>query len=62
MNLEIGDLVQVPLSFDVGVILLIKKHRDLSYHNGEEELAEVYWQNMGRSRLEMTRDLIKINQ
>ena len=63
MTIKVGDLVTIQVCADVGVVLSIKE----MIVNGPEpfdepyELAEVYWQNMKRSRLELLKDLCKIN-
>ena len=49
-DLEAGDLVKIPMSDDVGILLEV---RDI--------FAKVYWQNMGKARTELYRDLEKIN-
>ena len=61
--IEIGDLVTVPASKDNGIVLRIIEQyiNDFDLHDDITLLAEVYWQNMGRSRLEMVSDLTKIN-
>ena len=61
--IEIGDLVTVPASKDNGIVLRIIEQyiNDFDLHDDITLLAEVYWQNMGRSRLEMMSDLKKIN-
>jgi hypothetical protein len=61
--IEIGDLVTVPASKDNGIVLRIIEQyiNDFDLHDDITLLAEVYWQNMGRSRLEMVSDLKKIN-
>lgn len=63
MKINIGDLVSVPMSSDIGIVVGLKEmlvnDYDLQYDT--TTLAEVYWQNMGRSRLEIVRDLVKIN-
>lgn len=48
--IQIADLVKIPMSDDVGILLEV---RDI--------FAKVYWQNMGKSRTELYRDLEKIN-
>ena len=61
--IKIGDLVTVPTSKDNGIVLRIIEQyiNDFDLHDDITLLAEVYWQNMGRSRLEMVSDLKKIN-
>jgi hypothetical protein len=61
--IEIGDLVTVPASKDNGIVLRIIEQyiNDFDLHDDITLLAEVYWQNMGRSRLEIVSDLTKIN-
>lgn len=61
--IEVGDLVSVPMSKDNGIVLRIIEHSINTYELHQETalLAEVYWQNMGRSRLEIVSDLKKIN-
>ena len=61
--IEIGDLVTVTASKDNGIVLRIIEQyiNDFDLHDDITLLAEVYWQNMGRSRLEMVSDLKKIN-
>ena len=61
--IEVGDLVGVPMSKDNGIVLRIIEQYINGYdlHDDITLLAEVHWQNMGRSRLEMMSDLEKIN-
>lgn len=61
--IRVGDLVVVPISKDNGIVLRIIEQYVNDYDlNGDITLlAEVYWQNMGRSRLELVSDLRKIN-
>ncbi len=61
--IEVADLVSVPMSKDIGIVLRIIEHSIRSYDFQQETslLAEVYWQNMGRSRLEIVSDLKKLN-
>jgi hypothetical protein len=60
--IEVGDLVCVPMSKDNGIVLKLIEHRLNDYDLRQEVtlLAEVFWQNMGRSRLEMVSDLKKL--
>ena len=59
----IGDLVAIPACADNGIVLRIIEQyiNDFDLHDDITLLAEVYWQNMGRSRLEMMSDLKKLN-
>ena len=61
--IKIGDLVSVPMSKDNGIVLRIIEQyiNDFDLHDDITLLAEVCWQNMGRSRLEMMSDLKKLN-
>lgn len=63
MKIDVGDLVSVPMSSDIGIVVTIKEMMindyDLQYDT--TTFAEVYWQNMGRLRLELAKDLVKIN-
>ena len=61
--IKIGDLVTVPTSKDNGIVLRIIEQyiNDFDLHDDITLLAEVYWQNIGRSRLELLTDLRKIN-
>lgn len=61
--IKVGDLVTVPLINDNGIVLKIIEQyiNDFDLHDEITLLAEVYWQNMGRSRLELLTDLRKIN-
>ena len=59
----VGDLVVVPMLKDNGIVLRIIEQyiNDFDLHDEITLLAEVYWQNMGRSRLEIVSDLKKLN-
>lgn len=61
--IKVGDLVTVPLINDNGIVIKIIEQyiNDFDLHDEITLLAEVYWQNMGRSRLELLTDLRKIN-
>lgn len=61
--IKVGDLVTVPVLQDNGIVLKIIEQyiNDFDLHDDITLLAEVYWQNMGRSRLELVSDLRKIN-
>lgn len=61
--IKVGDLVCIPTSGDNGIVLKIIEHRLNDYDLRQEVtlLAEVFWQNMGRSKLEIVSDLKKIN-
>ena len=62
MKLKVGDLVTVPILKDNGVVLRIIEQLINDYLQEDKTLlAEVYWQNMGRSRLELVSELKKIN-
>jgi len=62
MKLEVGDLVTVPMSKDNGIVLRIIEQLINDYLQEDKTLlAEVYWQNLRRSRLELVSDLQKIN-
>lgn len=63
MKIEIGDLVIIPILKDSGIVLRIIEQyiNDFDLHDDIILLAEVYWQNMGRSRLELVSDLKKIS-
>ena len=62
MRIKVGDLVTVPMLKDNGVVLRIIEQLINDYLQEDKTLlAEVYWQNMGRSRLELVSDLQKIN-
>lgn len=63
MKIEVGDLVSIPILKDSGIVLkIIEQHiNDFDLHQDITLLAEVYWQNMGRSRLELVSDLKKIS-
>ena len=62
MKIKVGDLVTVPMLKDNGVVLRIIEQLINDYLQEDKTLlAEVYWQNMGRSRLELVSDLQKIN-
>lgn len=60
MNIKVGDLVKIPTSADVGVVISIKEMliNEFDLQCDATMLAEVYWQNMGRSRLELIKDLV----
>lgn len=60
--IKIGDLVTVPASKDNGIVLRIIEQyiNDFDLHDDITLLAEVHWQNIGSSRLEMVSDLKKI--
>lgn len=64
MKIKIGDLVTIPIkNQDNGIVLRIIeqcKNDDFGFHDDITLLAEIYWQNMGRSRLELLSDLRKI--
>lgn len=61
--IKVGDLVTIPLTKDNGIVLKIIEQyiNDFDLHDDITLLAEVHWQNMGRSRLELVSDLRKIN-
>lgn len=61
--IKIGDLVSVPMSKDNGIVLRIIEQyiNDFDLHDDITLLAEVHWQHMGRSRLEIMSDLKKLN-
>ena len=62
MKLKVGDLVTVPILKDNGVVLRIIEQLINDYLQEDKTLlAEVHWQNMGRSRLELVSELKKIN-
>lgn len=62
MKIKVGDLVTVPILKDNGVVLRIVEQLINDYlQENKTLLAEVYWQNMGRSKLELVSDLQKIN-
>ena len=62
MKIKVGDLVTVPILKDNGVVLRIIEQLINDYLQEDKTLlAEVYWQKMGRSRLELVSDLQKIN-
>ena len=72
MKIEVGDLVTIPVLKDSGIVMRIVQQyiNDYDLENFRSDydllenvtlLAEVYWQKMGRSRLEMVSDLKKIN-
>jgi hypothetical protein len=63
MKIKVGDLVNVKMSKDNGIILRIIEQTRNNYSLLQQKtmMAEVYWQNIGRSRLELLSDLIKIN-
>lgn len=63
MKIKVGDLVTLPLYGDSGIVLRILEQiiSDFDLQDEITMLAEVYWQNMGRSRLELLSDLKKIN-
>lgn len=62
MKIKVGDLVTVPILKDNGVVLRIIEQLINDYLQEDKTLlAEVYWQKMGRSKLELVSDLQKIN-
>lgn len=62
MKIKVGDLVSIPLSQDNGIVLRIIEQLINDYLQEDKTLlAEVYWQNIGRSRLELVSDFKKIN-
>jgi len=62
MKLKVGDLVTVPILKDNGIVLRIIEQLINDYLQEEKTLlAEVYWQNLRRSKLELVSDLQKIN-
>ena len=62
MKIKVGDLVTIPILKDSGIVLRIIEQLINDYLQEDKTLlAEVYWQNMGRSRLELVSDLTKIN-
>ena len=72
MKIEVGDLVTIPVLKDSGIVMRIVQQyiNDYDLENFRSDydllenvtlLAEVYWQKMGRSRLEMVSDLKKSN-
>ena len=62
MKIKVGDLVTIPILKDNGIVLRIIEQLINDYLQEDKTLlAEVYWQNMGRSRLELVSDLTKIN-
>jgi len=61
MKIKVGDLVTIPMLKDNGIVLRVIEQLTNDYLQEDKTLlAEVYWQNMGRSRLEMLSDLKKI--
>lgn len=62
MRIKVGDLVTVPIIKDNGIVLRIIEQLINDYLQEEKTLlAEVYWQNLRRSKLELVSDLQKIN-
>lgn len=62
MKIKVGDLVTIPILKDNGIVLRIIEQLINDYLQEDKTLlAEVYWQKMGRSRLELVSDLQKIN-
>lgn len=62
MKIKVRDLVAVPILEDNGIVLRIIEQLINDYLQEDKTLlAEVYWQNIGRSRLELVSELIKIN-
>lgn len=63
MTIRVGDLVTIPVCADVGVVISIKEMivNEFDLHQDVTLLAVVYWQNSARSRLELLKDLSKIN-
>ena len=63
MTIRVGDLVTISVYTDVGVVLSIKEMivNEFDLHQDVTLLAVVYWQNSARSRLELLKDLSKIN-
>ena len=62
MKIKVGDLVTIPIkNGDNGIVLrIIEQLVDDYLQEDKTLLAEVHWQNMGRSRLELLSDLRKI--
>jgi hypothetical protein len=62
MRIKVGDLVTVSILKDNGVVLRIIEQLINDYLQEDKTLlAEVYWQNLRRSKLELVSDLQKIN-
>lgn len=63
MKIAIGDLVRIPILNDLGIVVSIKEMRinEFDLHQDTTMLAEIYWQNMGKLRLEIVSDLTKLN-
>ena len=62
MRIKVGDLVAIPIIKDNGIVLRIVEQLVNDYLQEDKTLlAEVYWQNMGRSKLELVADLKKLN-
>ena len=63
MTIRVGDLVTISVCADIGVVLSIKEMivNEFDLHQDVTLLAVVYWQNSARSRLELLKDLSKIN-
>lgn len=62
MRIKVGDLVTVPILKDNGIVLRIIEQLVNDYLQEDKTLlAEVHWQNLGHSRLELVSDLQKIN-
>ena len=62
MKIKVGDLVTVPILKDNGIVLRIIEQLINDYLQEDKILlAEVYWQNLRCSKLELVSDLQKIN-
>lgn len=63
MKINVGDLVIIPMLKDTGIVLRVIENiiNDFDLQHDATILVEVYWQKIGRSRLEMMSDLKKIN-
>jgi hypothetical protein len=63
VTIRVGDLVTISVCADIGVVLSIKEMivNEFDLHQDVTLLAVVYWQNSARSRLELLKDLSKIN-
>lgn len=63
MKIMVGDLVKIPVLNDLGIVVSIKEMRinEIDLHQNKTMLAEIYWQNMGKLRLEIVSDLTKLN-
>ena len=61
--IEVADLVSTSVSTDRGIILRFVEQtvNEFDFHQDSILLAEVYWQKLGRSRLEVVSELKKLN-